>query len=85
MAVYPDVAAAAVVPVTFNPAGVGAGWGGVGARDPDVVGAVPAVIAGLPDIAGVRGYGDDLDRARRRWADADDDLRRGRCCCESEA
>jgi hypothetical protein len=50
-------------------------WGfNVRARNPDVVGTVPTVIAGLPDPAGVGRYRDDLDRTRRRRADANDDL-----------
>jgi hypothetical protein len=85
VAFYPDVAAAAAVPMAFYPAGVGV-WGlSEVAGNPDVAGTVPAVKAGLPDPAGVRGYGDDLYGARRRRPDAYDDLRAGRGCCKSDA
>jgi hypothetical protein len=85
VAFYPDVASAAAVPVAFYPAGVGV-WGlGEVAGNPDVAGTVPAVKAGLPDQAGVRGDGNDLYGTRWRRADADDDLCAGRGCRKSDA
>jgi hypothetical protein len=62
-----------VDPVAFHPVGVRIGRTLIVARDPDVSVAVPAVESGLPDEAIVRRR-DDLDRARWRWADTDDDL-----------
>jgi hypothetical protein len=78
VAFYPDIAAAAVVPVAFNPAGVGM-WGfDVGSGNPDVAFAVPAMIAGVPGPTGMLMWRrwDAFDDARR-WADADDNLRSG--------
>jgi hypothetical protein len=53
VAFNPDVAAAPVVPVTVDPAGVGVGWFHVGSGNPDVAIAVPAVVAGVPGPVGV--------------------------------
>jgi len=73
----PDVATALFAPLTWDPDGAGMGWPTVGAGDPDITVAVPAMIAGNPDVAGVRRSWNDFNRARWRWADADDDL----CIC----
>jgi hypothetical protein len=72
----PDVAAATVVPVAWNPAGVGVRWLNIVSGDPDVVVAVPAVIALVPGPTGVlvRRRGNNLDGTRWGWADANDDL-----------
>jgi hypothetical protein len=72
----PDIAAAAGTPVAFDPVGTSEGGSGVVAGNPDVSSAVPAVEAGYPYPVGVlaRDYGDNLNGARWRWANADDDL-----------
>jgi hypothetical protein len=56
------------------------GWALVGTGDPDVSVAVPAVVAGNPDIVAVYGWrlGDNFDGARRRRTDADNELCVGR-------
>jgi hypothetical protein len=73
-AFVPDVAAAFFAPLTGDPYGSAMWRTAILAVDPDVGVAVPAVVAGDPDIAFVGWGGDDFDFVRRRWADADDDL-----------
>jgi hypothetical protein len=85
----PDVAAALLTPVAFNPDGVATRRTTVGSVGPDVGVAVPAVIAGGPDVAFSCG-GDDFDGSRGRRADADYELgvgspdgkKEGACCGE---
>jgi len=79
----PDVATALLAPVALDPDGTGMRWTAVGAVNPDVGVAIPAVIAGNPDIAGTRGW-DHLDRTWRRGTDADDNLRFGGADREEE-
>jgi hypothetical protein len=71
----PDPAAAAMVPVSFDPTGVGVGWFDVGAGNPDVAVAVPTVIAGVPGPVTMLSWGrrNDFVRAFRR-SDTDDHL-----------
>jgi hypothetical protein len=75
----PHIASAARAPVTFHPVRVGVGRTLVVAGDPDVAVTVPAVVARVPGpVAVLRGrHGDDLNGARRRRPNADDDLRSG--------
>jgi hypothetical protein len=75
----PDVATALGSPLSGDPDGPAMGWALVRAGNPDVAMAIPAVIAGNPDPVVVNGLwlGDDFDGARRRWADADHNLRVG--------
>jgi len=81
----PDVAATLFTPFAFNPYGPTMGWAAVGAGDPDIAVAIPAVIAGDPDPVAVHGrrFGDDFDGTRRR-TDTDNDLRVGRADGEKE-
>jgi hypothetical protein len=74
VAFYPDVAAGAGAPVAFYPMGSAVRRLSVVAADPDVAGSVPAVEAGLPDPAGMRGGGNDFYGTRWRWAEADNNL-----------
>jgi len=78
VAVDPHIPAAATVPVALNPAGVGVWRFGEVAWNPDVTGAVPAVIAGLPNPAGVRRNGDNLNRPRWRGPNPYNNLCAGR-------
>jgi hypothetical protein len=73
-AFVPDVPAAFFAPLTGDPYGSAMWRTAIFAVDPDVPVAVPAVVAGDPDVAFVDRCGNDFDGARRRWADADDDL-----------
>jgi hypothetical protein len=72
----PNVAAAMVVPVAFDPVGVGVGWFHVVSGNPDIAVVFPAVVAGVPGPVGVlvRWWRDDLNRARWWWTDANNDL-----------
>ena len=72
----PNIATVALVPVTGDPVGVGVGWFGVVSVDPDVVVAVPAVIAVVPGPTRVLVWwgGNDFNGARRRRSDANNDL-----------
>ena len=76
VAFYPDVAVVVMVPMTFNPAGVGMRRLLVDAGDPDVAVTVPAMVAIVPGPARVfvRRDGDNFDWTRRGRADSDDDL-----------
>jgi hypothetical protein len=58
----------------------------IGSWDPDVVGAVPAVIAGVPRPVAMlrRRRWNALDWPRRRRTDADDYLGLGDACCQKE-
>jgi hypothetical protein len=71
-----DIAAVAVGPATLDPAGVRVRGLDVGSGNPDVVFAIPAVIAGVPGPVWmfVRCDRDDFNGARRGRADADDHL-----------
>jgi len=73
----PDVAATLFAPLTFDPDGAVMRRAAVGSVDPDVAVAIPAVIAGNPDVAFMRGDGYDLHGTWGRRANADDDLRVG--------
>jgi hypothetical protein len=85
VAVNPDVAAAAMIPVALYPVSAVVRRLGIVAGYPDIVRAVPAVKAGLPDPTVMGCDGDDLNRTRRGWADADYDLCAGRGSRESDA
>jgi hypothetical protein len=71
----PDVAAALFAPLTGDPNGSAMRRTAIDSRNPDIAVAVPAVVAGNPDVTFVWRSGNDLNRARWRWADTDDDLR----------
>jgi hypothetical protein len=82
----PDVTAAAVGPVAFNPASVGVGWFHVGSGNPDIAVAVPTVVAGVPGpvtMLGRRSRNDFVGACRR--PDADDDLGLGDASREEKA
>jgi hypothetical protein len=81
----PDVAATLFTPIAFNPDGTAMGWAGVVAVYPDIAVAIPAMVSGNPDPALMRRCGGDFNGARRRWANADDDLRVRRANREEEA
>src|ERR1017187_8392050 len=81
----PDMAAAFLAPVAFNPDSSAMGWAGVVTVYPGIAVAIPAVVARNPDKALVWRRGDDFDGARRRWANADDDLRVGNANRQEEA
>jgi hypothetical protein len=74
----PDVATAAVIPMTWDPTGASIRGFGVMAANPDVMSAVPAMESRLPDPAGMGGGGNDFDGTRRWRSDADHDLRSSR-------
>jgi hypothetical protein len=76
VALMPDLAAALVTPLAWDPDGSGPGRFGVVALNPDVATAVPAVIAGFPNpIAMGAGWsGNDLDGTRRGRSDTDHNL-----------
>jgi len=76
----PDVATTFGAPLAFNPNGSAMGRTLVFSWNPDVAASVPAVVAGDPYIVAVNGWRswDNFDGTRRRWADADHDLRVGR-------
>jgi hypothetical protein len=73
----PDVAATLFTPLACDPDGPAMGWAGVVAVYPDIAVAVPAVVSGNPGVARVWRRGHDLDGTRRRWANANHDLRVG--------
>jgi hypothetical protein len=75
VAFCPDPPSTLVDPATFNPAGMGVGRCDVGAGNPNIVFAVPAVIAGVPGPVTMLGWRrrNDFVRVRRR-ANSDDDL-----------
>ena len=77
----PDVAAWAGAPVAFNPVGSAVGRLGPVAANPDVTAAVPAVVARLPNPAGMRRGGNDFYGTRGWRSDADDYL--SSCCDRS--
>src|ERR1017187_5056830 len=81
----PDVAAALFTPLAFDPDASAMGWAGVVTVYPDIAVAIPAVVARNPDKARVGRRGDDFDGARRRWTNADDDLRVGSANRQEEA
>jgi hypothetical protein len=81
----PDVATTLFTPFAFDPNGSAMGWAGVVTVDPDVSVAIPAVVAGNPDKALVWRRRDDFDGSRRRWTNADDDLRVGNANRQEEA
>ena len=60
-----------------NPVSMGTGRLGVGSRNPDITGTVPAMVAGLPFPAGMR-WGRDHFVYRSRRTDVDVDLRESR-------
>ncbi len=69
---HPYIAAATVCPVTVNPASMATGRLSPGTRDPDVISAVPAMVAALPNPAGMRGrWRSFIDRMRRPDSDND--------------
>jgi len=80
----PYVAAAFFTPIAGDPNGPAMRWTSVASGDPDVAVAIPAMVAGNPDPVHMRGRrgGNDFDGMRRRWADADNDLRVGRADAE---
>jgi hypothetical protein len=78
VAVDPDVAAADMPPSASNPDSVGAGRRGPAAGDPDVAGAVPAVIAADPNPATMRARARMFDDDRRRSNADDNALGEGR-------
>jgi hypothetical protein len=59
-----------------DPNVVGTGWGIIVAADPDIVFAIPAIIAGDPHIARV-GRRAGMFNDWRRWGEFDVDLRVG--------
>jgi hypothetical protein len=81
----PDVTVAVVVPVSRDPTGVGVRWFDVGSGDPDVMVAIPTVVAFVPCPIGVfvGGWWNALLRAWR-GTDADYDLGLGDACGEKE-
>ena len=83
----PDIAATAMGPVSLHPTRMRMRWLSVVAGNPYVAATVPAMVAGLPDPVTMlwRRGGNHFDRARRRRADADDDLgiRQGAGCEQS--
>jgi hypothetical protein len=80
----PDVAATLFAPVALNPDCAAVWRMAEGTVDPDIAVAVPAVVAGNPNPALVGWGRDDFDGARRRWANADDNLRVGSADREEE-
>ena len=74
IALVPDVAAALFAPVAGNPDCSRMRRPAIGAGNPDVGMPIPTVVTLNPDITGMRSSGYNLNRARRRRADADDDL-----------
>ncbi len=75
VAFVPDVAAALVDPVAFDPDRMRTGRGHIGSWNPDIAVTVPAMIAGVPGPIGVstRRGGYSLDHSSW-WTDAYDDL-----------
>jgi hypothetical protein len=70
-----DPAAAAVDPVVGNPVRAGMGWAIPAAGDPDVTGAVPAMITGDPHKAAIGRRRTALNDGGR-WANANHHLRK---------
>jgi hypothetical protein len=82
----PDVATALLAPLSGDPNGPAMRRTHVSSGNPNVAVSIPAVVAGNPDPVAVYGRGlwDDFDGARRRRADADNDLRVGSANGEKE-
>jgi hypothetical protein len=59
-------------PVARDPDGAGMWRAAIGAMNPDVAVAIPAVIAGHPDPAGMRCGRNNLYGPGWRWADTND-------------
>jgi hypothetical protein len=80
----PDVATTSVGPVTIDPAGVGMGRTLINSRDPDIMGAVPAVIAGVPGPVAMlrRGRRNTFNRSRWWWSDTNNNLCLSNACGE---
>jgi hypothetical protein len=83
--VDPDIAAAAMVPVAFDPARATIRRFSIVAGHPDIVGAVPAVEAGLPDPSLVGCDGNHFNGTRRGWPNTDHNLSVGRSSRERDA
>jgi hypothetical protein len=81
----PDVAAALFAPVAGYPDCSVMRRPAMRSGNPDVAMPIPAVVARNPDIAGMRSSGHNLNRARRRRANADDDLSVGSADCKKES
>jgi len=86
VALMPDLAAALVTPLAWDPGGSATGRFGVAALNPDVATAVPAVIAGFPNpIAMGAGWsGNDFDRAWRRRPNTNHNLGIGDACSQDD-
>jgi len=69
----PNMAATLFAPVALDPDRSFMRRTAVGAVNPDVAVTVPAVVARNPHVTRTR-RGNYLNRAGRRWANADDDL-----------
>jgi hypothetical protein len=74
----PNVAAALLAPFALYPYCTGMRRAAIDTGHPDVAVSIPAVVAGDPHIPLVRWGGNDFDWARRRRADAHNDLSIGR-------
>jgi hypothetical protein len=85
VALDPNISVVAMVPVAGYPVGMGVGWGFVGAGNPDVAVAVPAVIACMPGPVGVLvGRRRDALMNRGRGTNANYNLGLGDTCSEDE-
>jgi hypothetical protein len=68
------MAASLLAPLAGNPDRSTMRWAAIGACNPDIRVAIPAVVTGNPNVAGMRRRRNSFNRMRRRWPDADDNL-----------
>jgi len=78
VASVPNVAAALLAPLSFHPDSAVMRWAAIDTGHPDIAMSVPAVVAGNPHVTFVWRGRNDFDWARRRRADAHNNLSIGR-------